>query len=81
MPTHIFHNGQVVRNYTQRDDGAWIVTTTGEGTNVWPVIGPAIDAANDAIGAPTFDLVDAQMLEYITNDQILDGAFPRWEIP
>ncbi|MCI0550214.1 MAG: hypothetical protein L0287_04610, partial [Anaerolineae bacterium] len=81
MPTHIFHDGLVERSYTQREDGAWVVTTTGYGTNVWPGVGTAIDAANDAVGAPTFTAVDAQMLTFIVNDQVLDGTFPRWEAP
>jgi len=81
LPTHIFHDGQVVRSYTQREDGAWVVTSTGTGTNVRPYVGPAIDLANDMAGAPTFTAVDAQMLAYITNDQILSETFPRWIIP
>jgi hypothetical protein len=68
-PTHIFHEGKVTMDYTQSPDGAWTVTRHGTGTNVWPVMGPAIDLANDAIGAPTFDIVDAMMTTYIILDQ------------
>jgi hypothetical protein len=57
MPTHIFHDGYVVRSYEQQEDGAWTVTTTGGGTNVWPVIGPAIDQVNDAVGPLAFPSV------------------------
>jgi RHS repeat-associated protein len=77
LPTHIFHDGTVVRSYTQREDGAWIVTTTGAGTNVWPLIGPTVDLANDVVGAPTFAIVDAQMRAYITADQTTLG----WLLP
>ncbi len=81
LPTHIFHDGLVERTYSQREDGAWIVTTTGVGTNVWPIVGPEIDLANEMVGGPVFTAVDTQMLVYITTDQILSGTFPRWEIP
>jgi len=73
FPTHIFHEGSVERTYEQREDGAWIVTTTGSGTNVWPIIGPTIDTVNDAVGEPVFTAVDTQMLVYIIIDKNVGG--------
>ena len=81
LPTHVFHNGMVVRNYSQREDGAWVVTTVGTGTNVWPVVGPTVDQANDVVGPAVFTAIDAQMRIHITQDQMMSGAFPRWEVP
>ena len=69
QPPHIFHNGQVVRNYSQGADGAWTVTSTGTGTNVHAPFGPLIDQMNEAIGPTTFNVGDAMMTAYITLDQ------------
>jgi len=69
LPTHIFHDGRVEREYYQRENGTWVVTTTGTGTNVLPVVGPTVDQANNVVGASVFEQVDAQMLQYITLDQ------------
>lgn len=76
QPTHIFHDGRVDREYYQRENGNWVVTTTGTGTNVWPVIGPAIDQANNIVGSTVFEQVDAQMLQYITLDQQIPWILP-----
>ena len=60
-----------MRQYSQGADGTWTVISHGTGTNVWPVVGPTIDNANQAIGPLTFDIVDAQMFVYIAVDQLL----------
>lgn len=70
LPTHIFHNGQVVRDYSQNADGSWAVTSTGTGTNAHGSMGPVIDQINDAIGPTTFDVGDTMMAAYIIRDQL-----------
>jgi RHS repeat-associated protein len=75
--THIFHEGLVDREYSQNADGSWTVTTTGTGTNVWPVVGPYIDQANETVGVYAFNAVDTTMLIYITADQLSGALIER----
>jgi hypothetical protein len=65
LPSHIFHDGTVVRSYSQREDGAWIVTTTGEGTNVHAPLGAIIDQMNEMVGPSVFTTEHLHMQVFI----------------
>jgi hypothetical protein len=63
---HILYDGKVVRTAGQNTNGDWVVVTEGYGNNV--ITG--MDIANVVGGPILFNTVDAQMITYITTDQI-----------
>ncbi len=69
LPGHIFYNGQVIRTLSQDSDGAWRVTTYGDGTNT----NTGIALVNALAGPEIFQEVDDKMKAYITA-QYLPGA-------
>jgi hypothetical protein len=61
LPTHLFHEGEVVRSLSVDMDGNWSVTTHGTGTNDTPITGTFIDIFNDEIGPIAFKILDLQI--------------------
>lgn len=66
--THIFYKGYVERSWSRDKNGTPQVKSVGEGTNdgFGPAPGWAIDGANNVIGPPAFDMLDAGLLLYTT---------------
>ncbi|CCU72335.1 RHS repeat-associated core domain-containing protein [Thalassolituus oleivorans] len=64
LSLHVLHDGQITRNLSQDDRGAWFVTTRGIGNNVIPLTSIGCDtcaSVNSWQGPKIFNYVDAQM--------------------
>lgn len=70
LPTHLFHDGEVVRELSLDMDGNWIITTTGIGTNDTPFAGLFIDIFNKMVGPGAFKIMDLQMRNTITEHHL-----------
>jgi RHS repeat-associated protein/uncharacterized repeat protein (TIGR01451 family) len=69
--THIFYEGQVDNTLSQNQNGDWIMTTHGTGTNS----NIFIANFNQQIGSATFNVTNNLMLTYITVDKVV-GILP-----